>query len=150
MATSTLLRKRTGSAAAMSSSFVSLLRWQAMYKEIIEGVPFFEGLDDRAVSSICMTLTPHKAATGEEIMKEGDMGREMFILLTVRLGALPFSCGFKQLIFVRVIMNKRRRGVAGAGSLRCEHEPQIHRDAQVRAIVIGFTQQPRRPSLPPG
>lgn len=49
-------------------------------KDFLSGTPFFGGLEDGALDRIVGMLTERHVAAGDEVFREGDTGRSMYIL----------------------------------------------------------------------
>jgi hypothetical protein len=49
-------------------------------KEILRRVPFFQGLDQGAINSLVTKLRPQIACPGETVVRQGEMGQEMYFL----------------------------------------------------------------------
>eukprot|EP01043_Picozoa_sp_COSAG02_P029102 COSAG02_NODE_1796_length_10904_cov_23.136603_11_plen_1012_part_00 len=74
---------------------------EAMYKDIVDTVPLFAGLDTEIISKLCVTLRPYQALANEYVYKQGEIGKELYIIL---LGKVEMS------------RDMHRLGVLGAGS----------------------------------
>ena len=74
---------------------------EAMYKDIVDTVPLFAGLDTEIISRLCVTLRPYQALADEYVYKQGELGKELYIILQGR---------------VEMTRDMHRLGVLGAGS----------------------------------
>ena len=74
---------------------------EAMYKDIVDTVPLFAGLDTEIISKLCVTLRPYQALADEYVYRQGEIGKELYIILQGR---------------VEMSRDKHRLGVLGAGS----------------------------------
>ena len=74
---------------------------EAMYKDIVDTVPLFRGLEPEIISRLCVTLRPYQALGNEFIYKQGEIGKELYIILQGR---------------VEMTRDLHRLGVLGAGS----------------------------------
>jgi CRP-like cAMP-binding protein len=74
---------------------------EAMYKDIVDTVPLFAGLDTEIISKLCVTLRPYQALADEYVYKQGEIGKELYIILHGR---------------VEMSRDLHRLGVLGAGS----------------------------------
>ncbi|MBA4405687.1 hypothetical protein C0389_00260 [bacterium] len=67
-------------------------------KDILEKFTLFHGTDEQFLMEIALRLKPVVATPGEVIMKEGDIGNEMFFILK---GELSFITGDKEFKILR-------------------------------------------------
>ena len=74
---------------------------EVMYKDIVDTVPLFRGLEPEIISRLCVTLRPYQALGNEFIYKQGEIGKELYIILQGR---------------VEMTRDLHRLGVLGAGS----------------------------------
>ncbi len=51
-----------------------------LYKDMIIKVPFFQNESDDFLARVCMNLTTEIYLPGDEIVREGDVGRELYII----------------------------------------------------------------------
>ena len=54
---------------------------QFMYEDIMDNVPLFNGLPDSVVTKICLHLKPFTANMNDDIVKEGEEGSELYIIV---------------------------------------------------------------------
>ena len=52
-----------------------------MYKRFLSSMPLFRTLSDEVISSLCHHVRPLIALKGQEVMKEGTVGREMYMVM---------------------------------------------------------------------
>ena len=74
---------------------------EAMYKDIVDTVPLFAGLDTEIISKLCVSLRPYQALADEYVYRQGEIGKELYIILQGR---------------VEMSRDMHRLGVLGAGS----------------------------------
>ena len=55
--------------------------FEVVTPEVLEKLPMFAGADPLLLNSVIMALRPTTADAGETIIKEGDMGNEMYLIL---------------------------------------------------------------------
>jgi CRP-like cAMP-binding protein len=55
---------------------------QCMYRDQLLNVPMFQNLENNAIIALCRALKPFQAMRGDIIYSEGDVGSEMYILLS--------------------------------------------------------------------
>lgn len=73
-----------------------------MYKRFLASMPLFRALSDEVVSSLCHRVRPLMALKGQEIMREGAVGREMYMVMEGEVevikdngpGMAPLRLGF--------------------------------------------------------
>ena len=53
-----------------------------MYRDQIKNVPVFRALPHDALTMMCLRLKPYKAMRGDPIYNDGEIGREMFIIIS--------------------------------------------------------------------
>ena len=56
-----------------------------VYGDKVAGVPMFRGLSNEIISAVCMELKSFKVTTGQTVMKEGEAGKEMYIVMSGEL-----------------------------------------------------------------
>lgn len=61
-----------------------------MYRPSLVKSPLLKGVDDAILAKLCMVMRPYLALSGDEIIREGDVGEEMYILIT---GTIKLSSG---------------------------------------------------------
>ena len=69
-----------------------------MYGDIIRQNKLFERLDDHIVTQLCLTMKPIHVSEGTVVIREGDTGQEMYLLLH---GELAVSSGSKHVDTMR-------------------------------------------------
>ena len=52
-----------------------------LYRRFLSSVPLFRTLSDEVIAALCKTVTPLVALKGQEIMKEGTVGTEMYMVM---------------------------------------------------------------------
>lgn len=55
---------------------------QLLYGRFISAVPLFKGLSTEVVSALCLRCKPMQAMRGQNIIQEGEPGKEMYMLIT--------------------------------------------------------------------
>jgi glucose-6-phosphate 1-dehydrogenase len=69
-------------------------RWVEVFnRTVLERVPFLRGADAVLMHNLALMLKPHACAAGEYLMREGEVGREMYFLCRGRVEVLDGGGG---------------------------------------------------------
>ena len=74
-----------------------LMVTQFLYRRFLGSIPIFRDMSNEVIAALCLTVTPLVALKGQEIMKEGSVGQEMYMIMT---GEVEVLSGTQRLGFL--------------------------------------------------
>eukprot|EP00736_Rhodelphis_marinus_P013098 Rmarinus@m.20171 len=51
-----------------------------LYRDLVSKVPLFNNLDEEVVTKVCLMMQPYRGVPGDIITKEGEVGRELYVI----------------------------------------------------------------------